>query len=491
MSVLKPTSIRSKLMLFIMGVTVASLVVVGTILIFIDKSAAIQSMEERLSMESRIIADRSTAALTYEDAISATKSLSVLKEDVSVVLACTFTKSDELFASYTTISNIKCPKNRISTVENQGVLALLGEHSYITQQVVLNGDTKGQVLIVANHLEIRSRLIWFVEVIGFLIVLAIIVSYFLANKLQSYITEPLNKLTSAAEHVTEYNDYSRKLTAVGNDEIGVLYQSFNRMLSIIQLRESEQQETEITLRRSEERFRTLVQNAPFCIYELDIDGRFISMNICGINMMGYKRESEALENNFIDMVEQSDKERVTQILSQTFLGKGASFEFEAIDYTGQLSYFSSNFVPLNNSQGEDVRIMGITSNITEQKKAELSLRRSQKMDAVGQLTGGIAHDFNNILGIMSGNLELLEMNVGENEKALKRIRNIKKSSDRAAKLTRQLLGFSRSHAVHVKNTNLNQIIEQLLELIARSITPQIEVVRILEKILMITFLSIS
>ncbi len=109
------------------------------------------------------------------------------------------------------------------------------------------------------------------------------------------------------------------------------------------------------------------------------------------------------------------------------------------------------------------------------RKTEKNLSHSQKMDAIGQLTGGIAHDFNNLLCIIQGNLELLERQTAGDDKAHKRIENIQNSTQRAADLTSQLLGFSRRQAEHVTVTNINQIIQEMENLISRSVTPQVEV----------------
>ena len=113
--------------------------------------------------------------------------------------------------------------------------------------------------------------------------------------------------------------------------------------------------------------------------------------------------------------------------------------------------------------------------VSQRKRAELCLRRSQKMDAIGQLTGGIAHDFNNILGIILGNVDLLERQISHDEKLQKRIDGIKHSAQRAADLTRQLLGFSRRETESVSVTNINVLINNMQSLISRSLTPQIDV----------------
>jgi len=129
---------------------------------------------------------------------------------------------------------------------------------------------------------------------------------------------------------------------------------------------------------------------------------------------------------------------------------------------------------LHSAIGE-TKSLGIIQDISDQRTLEKQVRWSQKMDAVGQLTGGIAHDFNNILGIIIGNLNLLESQIPADEKLQKRTKNIKKAADRAVKLTKQLLGFSRRQPTQTSLLNINKVIKGMDNLISRSITPQVEV----------------
>jgi hemerythrin-like metal-binding protein len=111
----------------------------------------------------------------------------------------------------------------------------------------------------------------------------------------------------------------------------------------------------------------------------------------------------------------------------------------------------------------------------DKKKLEIQLRQSQKMDAIGQLTGGIAHDFNNILGIILGNLELIKYQKFKEEPIRNRLNIIEQSAKRAAELTKQLLGFSRSKNVDPNITNINHLINTMDSLIDGSVTPKITV----------------
>lgn len=117
-----------------------------------------------------------------------------------------------------------------------------------------------------------------------------------------------------------------------------------------------------------------------------------------------------------------------------------------------------------------LRIAGFILDQTQKKQSEKALRRGQKMEAVGQLTGGIAHDFNNILGIILGNLELLEAQLRNNNAAKERIDSLLAVTNRAVNLTQQLLGFARSEPGLSVVSNLDHLIDSMRALIERSIT---------------------
>ena len=117
-------------------------------------------------------------------------------------------------------------------------------------------------------------------------------------------------------------------------------------------------------------------------------------------------------------------------------------------------------------------IWSFIEDISKRKQAEKTLQRSQKMDAIGQLTGGIAHDFNNILGIILGNLEFLKLDLKNDPgKASNRIDGIDKASHRAVELTKQLLSFSRNKTSKMEITNINDLLKKTDTLISRSVTP--------------------
>ncbi len=117
----------------------------------------------------------------------------------------------------------------------------------------------------------------------------------------------------------------------------------------------------------------------------------------------------------------------------------------------------------------------MVNDISGRKQAEDAMMRAQKMEAVGQLSGGIAHDFNNILGIIIGNLELVQDMAADRPEIAERIELALKSVNRGASITHKLLSFSREKTQATTLTSLSAIIDAMQELISRSLTAAVTV----------------
>jgi PAS domain S-box-containing protein len=115
------------------------------------------------------------------------------------------------------------------------------------------------------------------------------------------------------------------------------------------------------------------------------------------------------------------------------------------------------------------------SDITQEKSQELQLLRAQKMDALGKMTGGICHDFNNILGIISGYASLLESADRGDPQCDNYISQIRKASERGARLSRKLLSFSGKKINESQTVCINEVLEQEQQMLSRILTPLIHI----------------
>ena len=116
---------------------------------------------------------------------------------------------------------------------------------------------------------------------------------------------------------------------------------------------------------------------------------------------------------------------------------------------------------------------GIVHDLTARKEAERVLARSQRMEAVGQLTGGIAHDFNNLLTVITGNLELLEMQL-ESQPQLELLSEAQAAADLGASLTNHLLAFARRSVLQPEVVHINRLIGGISSMLKRTLGGHIE-----------------
>jgi PAS domain S-box-containing protein len=129
--------------------------------------------------------------------------------------------------------------------------------------------------------------------------------------------------------------------------------------------------------------------------------------------------------------------------------------------------------PVRDQDGTIIYLLFEARDITELKAAQEQLRQSQKMEALGQLTGGIAHDFNNLLTVVVGGLDLISKRI-EDEKLRKYATNALTAAERGARLTGQLLAFSRVQRLEVRATNIAPLIENMRPLLRNVLGPGIE-----------------
>lgn len=206
---------------------------------------------------------------------------------------------------------------------------------------------------------------------------------------------------------------------------------------------------------SEKLFQTLVHGVTdYALYMLSPTGVVENWNIGGQRIKGYLPH-EIIGQHFSRFYTPEDRAnnkpaRALQIALDT-----GHYEEDGWRVRKDGSYFWASVVidPILANDGSLLGFAKITRDITERKNAQDEIARvqkqlaeAQKMDALGHLTGGVAHDFNNLLMIITGNLHLLRKEV-DSEKGLRAFRSIQTATERAGKLTKQLLTFARRQSV--------------------------------------------
>lgn len=156
---------------------------------------------------------------------------------------------------------------------------------------------------------------------------------------------------------------------------------------------------EKNLAESERRYRTLISNSPFCIHELDREGKLLSINDAGLEMMGIDNREDFLGISYDKLLDAKQSDMILEMFAKSL--EGESFEFEFIREGDE---FYSSFIPLKNENGLVERVMGITQDVTERKRSKKIIEDSLKEKTT--LLSEIHHRVKNNLAIVSGLLEL-------------------------------------------------------------------------------------
>lgn len=169
-------------------------------------------------------------------------------------------------------------------------------------------------------------------------------------------------------------------------------------------------------------------------------------------------------------------ENYKQLWETITAGKEWRGEFQNRKKNGELYWESTSISPIKNTDGVVTHYLGVKEDITERKQAEEirlkleeQLRQAQKMESIGQLASGVAHDFNNLLTVIHGYTDLIQHKIGPGGPLTRDLEQIRRASESAATLTRQLLAFSRQQVLSPTVLDMNDLVEDLHKMLGRLI----------------------
>jgi PAS domain S-box-containing protein len=256
-----------------------------------------------------------------------------------------------------------------------------------------------------------------------------------------------------------------------------LYDSEGHVIGAIEsIRDiSERKLFEEALQKSEEKFRTLVDNVNIGVTRTSggPDGYFLQINPAMVKIFGYDSHEELMNARVADLY-QNPEDWTLFVEAVHRHGSVRDKELVVRKKDGTPIWVSISSHAQFDERGELKWMDSALEDISERKNLEEQLRQSQKMEAIGTLAGGIAHDFNNILQVIIGYGNLLNMRMGEKNPHAGSIDEILAAADRAAHLTQSLLAFGRKQLIDLKPMNLNAIVRDIEQLLIRVIGEDIE-----------------
>jgi PAS domain S-box-containing protein len=246
-----------------------------------------------------------------------------------------------------------------------------------------------------------------------------------------------------------------------SDEISFLRVVAEALMGALARRRSEE-----ALQESERKYKALVETTATGFVILDEEGRVLDANSEYVRVSGHRSLEEIRGRCVVEWTARHDRERNAQAVA------ACSRDGQAKDLQIDYCHADGTLVPvLINASVTEVdgvrRIVALLRDISDRKRLEEALLRSEKLRSVGVLAGGIAHDFNNILTSILGNVSLMQVLLGGDDYAREHLDEIERASQRARELTRQLLTFSRGGEPIRRPFHLDPVIRESVTLALR------------------------
>jgi len=249
---------------------------------------------------------------------------------------------------------------------------------------------------------------------------------------------------------------------------------------------SERKRAEEQMLVANERLQYLLSSTSAVIYTAkpsgDFGATFISSNVA--QMVGYDPEEFIRDSNFwYDHVHPENRMIVSEEVLRVFEEELHAYEYRFKHRDGRYIWVRDEMRLVRDNNGDPLEIIGFWVDVTDRKLAEEEkeklqgqLLQAKKMESVGRLAGGLAHDFNNMLSVILGHAELAMMQCTPSEPIHADLKEIEKTAQRFADLTRQLLAFARKQTVLPKVLDLNGTVASTLKMLQRLIGENIDLV---------------
>ena len=237
---------------------------------------------------------------------------------------------------------------------------------------------------------------------------------------------------------------------------------------------TEQHTTRKALKKSEEKYRNIIDSIQDVYYEVDLAGKITFFNSAALNLLGYTAK-ELMAKNYRDVAHKDDKKTMFETFHYVYrTGKPLkAFDWRLVKADNTVCHVEASVAlhldKNNNPQG----FLGILRDLTdriegEKRRRELEnqLNQAQKLESIGTLAGGIAHDFNNILFPIIGYTEMTMEELPVDSPLQENMKKVLKSASRAKAMVQQILAFSRQRAdEHSEPVHIAQFIKEIVKLL--------------------------
>ena len=257
-------------------------------------------------------------------------------------------------------------------------------------------------------------------------------------------------------------------------EVNLAYVELDRPYLVSVARDiTERRQAEQSMRESEERYRTLFDNAPIGLGVVDTECNILAFNHAMLAPVAYTAQDAGRAHNLAELyADASDRVRVLELFKTRGRVDREEVDFKRNDGSRYTTLLTLRPVVV---AGQDATLV-MMEDISERRGLEAQMRAAQKMDALGRLAGGVAHDFNNLLTIVTGYVSFMLDDLRQGDPRRDDIMEVLRAADSAASLTQRLLVFCRRTKIEPMIVDLNVLVLDLDKMLRRLIGEDLELV---------------
>ena len=471
---IRNSSIQRKLTFVIVCTSLVGLCLACLSFEFYERTSFRSAMTSELSALADILGANTAASLAFNDRKSAQDMLAALRAERHIVAACLYDSRGTVFAEYrregTGPEFVMPPRHTNGAQFQKDSLTLY-------RSVSLGSEKTGDIAIVSDLGALQAEIRRYAEISVVVILVSVLVTYLVCSRLLRLITEPLLHLAQIAGRVTEKEDYALRALPRGDDEVGTLIGSFNRMLERIQERDAalkaakddleirvqartEELQSEFNERiraeeaLSEERkvLRTLIDNVPDFMYVKDVDCRFLVANLAVARQMGVQTAEELLGKNDFDFYPREIARTFYEDEARVIRSGQAEFNREeaGLDADGNASQVMTTQVPLRDKNGRVTGLVGIGRDISHLKRVQEEMQKAREAaeaasQAKSEFLANMSHEIRTPLNGVMGMTDLaLETELTPEQREY--LETVKMSGDSLLTVINDILDFSKIEA---------------------------------------------
>jgi len=373
--------IKTKLVLIVMVITILCLLGTCTAFLLFDLYHAKKDLVTDITANGRLIADRSSAALAFNDVRLAEENLSALRTKPQIEHAWILNEQKEEFAKYGEDSMDPSLLPQMNGVSGSWFYK---DRLFYYGTIFLDADPIGTIVLSRSMQDYRSRVNYYIIFMLIMVVISSIVALILSWRLQLYISRPLLHLAGVAKDIGVNKDYSIRAAKTNDDEVGLLVEAFNDMLGKIEDHDTKRKQSEETLRLERLLLRIIIDHLPDAIYTKDTQCRKTLANFADVINMGAGSEEQVLGSTDFDF---HPKELAEKFYAddQLVMGLGEPLlnREEFVMVNGRKKWLLTSKLPLHDINGKIIGLIGIGRDITESKEAASRLKEYyEKLESV-------------------------------------------------------------------------------------------------------------